>query len=205
MLDLEVAGKDATEAFFGLHRAEVLNRYGRYMIGTLDQGKPKYLLPTPGALSPVPFGEPAWLSEGFTSPYYKDSHRKLQKYMRDFTDEHVKEEAAAHEKSGERPTVELVQRMGSELINHMRMGPTKLLPGLILPTGLKGEDFECVLRLLRPLARSDLRLLAHSYFHELIVSQELVRTGTRGYADGLQGGMVIGVSPRLQFVFLPGR
>lgn len=54
------------------------------------------------------------------------------------------------------------------------MGPTKLLHGLTLPGGVKGEDF--------------------NYFHELIVTQELVRTGTRGYADGLQGGMVIGVS-----------
>ncbi|KAL8286560.1 hypothetical protein RQP46_004577 [Phenoliferia psychrophenolica] len=179
LLDVEIAGKDATEAFFGLHRAEVLNRYGRYIIGTLDTGKPKYLLPTPGALSPVPFAEPAWLSEGFTSPYYNDGHRKLQKYMRDFTDKYIKEEAAAHEKSGERPTVELVQRMGSELINHMRMGPTKLLPGLVLPGGIKGEDFD--------------------YFHELIVTQELVRTGTRGYADGLQGGMVIGLPPVMNF------
>lgn len=144
LLDAEIAGQDATEAFFGLHRAEVLNRYGRYIIGTIADGKPKYLLPTPGALSSVPFAEPAWLSEGFTSPYYNDGHRKLQKYMRDFTDEYVKPEASAHEKSGERPTVELVQRMGAELINHMRMGPTKILPGLTLPGGIKGEDFECV-------------------------------------------------------------
>ncbi|KAK4704050.1 hypothetical protein P7C70_g2172, partial [Phenoliferia sp. Uapishka_3] len=185
LLDAEVAGKDATEAFFGLHRAEVLNKYGRYIIGTLDTGKPRYILPTPGALSPVPFGEPAWLSEGFSSPYYNDGHRALQKYMRDFTDEYVKPEAAAHEKSGERPTVELVQKMGSELINHMRMGPSKLLKGLTLPGGIKGEDFEF--------------RLAYVFWFRQIVTQELVRTGTRGYADGLQGGMVIGLPPVMNF------
>jgi cytochrome b involved in lipid metabolism len=53
---LEVAGKDATEAFFAMHRSEVLIKYGRYIIGTLQNEKPKYILPTPGALSPVPYG-----------------------------------------------------------------------------------------------------------------------------------------------------
>lgn len=58
------------------------------------------------------------------------------------------------------------------------MGPTKALKGLTLPGGMKGEDFD--------------------YFHELIITQELVRGGSaRGYADGLQGGMVIGVRCRL--------
>lgn len=102
MLDPLVAGKDATEgssptlicspatradacadaAFFGMHRSEVLNKYGRYIIGTIVNEKPTYVLPTKGALSPVPFAEPAWLSEGFSSPYYNDTHRALQKFMR---------------------------------------------------------------------------------------------------------------------------
>lgn len=60
------------------------------------------VLPTPGALSPVPYAEPGWLSEGFKSPYYNDGHRALQKYMRAFNDEFVVPEAQAHEKSGER-------------------------------------------------------------------------------------------------------
>lgn len=68
--------------------------------------------------------------------------------------------------------------MGAAQINVMRMGPTPLLKGLSLPGGVKGEDFD--------------------YFHEMIITQELVRAGGRGYADGLQGGMVIGVS--LEFV-----
>lgn len=59
----EVAGKDATKAFFAMHRSEVLQKYGRYIIGTIESEKPKYILPgiTPGALSPVPYGEPGWL------------------------------------------------------------------------------------------------------------------------------------------------
>jgi hypothetical protein len=55
-------------------------------------------------------------------------------------------------------------------IQHMRLGPGKHLHGLTLPGGLKGEDY--------------------NYFHELVLNQELTRIVSRGYADGLQGGMV---------------
>lgn len=179
-----------------MHRSEVLNKYGRYIIGTIEGAKvlflpflpaphshtdvlsllrpqPSVLLPTAGALSPVPYAEPTWLSEGYQSPYYKDSHRALQAVIRKFVDEEVRPDAQLHEKDGKRPTVELIQKMGQMHLNAMRLGPSKLLHGLTLPGGVKGEDYD--------------------YFHEQIITQELVRGGARGYADGLQGGMVIGV------------
>ncbi|GAA5861266.1 hypothetical protein JCM8547_008538 [Rhodosporidiobolus lusitaniae] len=176
---LQVAGQDATEAFFGMHRAEVLNKYGRYIIGTIENQKSRYVLPTPGTLSPVPYAEPTWLSEGYRSPYYKDSHRALQAAMRKFVDEEVRPDAQLHEKDGKRPTVELIQKMGAMHLNAMRLGPTKLLHGLTVMGGVKGEEFD--------------------YFHEQVVTQELVRGGARGYADGLQGGMVIGLPPVMNF------
>lgn len=115
-----------------------------------------------------------------------DRHWRVQSltHISDSVDEHVREEAQAHEKSGERPTVELIQKMGSDgiNINAMRLGPGKLLHGLNLPAGLDGKEFD--------------------YFHELVVTQELVRAGARGYADGLQGGMVIGCA-RFPDVRLP--
>jgi len=61
----------------------------------------------------------------------------------------------------------------------MRLGPGRHLHGLILPGGLRGEDF--------------------TYMHELVVTQELVRIAARGYGDGLQGGMVIGLPPVMNF------
>ncbi|GAA5834742.1 hypothetical protein JCM9279_007095 [Rhodotorula babjevae] len=178
---LQVAGKDATEAFFGMHRSEVLTKYSRYLIGTIAGDKPQIVLPTNGTLSPVPYAEPTWLSEGFKSPYYRDSHRSLQKAMREFVDAEVREDAQMHEKDGKRPTVELVQKMGSpEMnLNAMRLGPSKLLHGKKLFGGVKPEEFD--------------------YFHEMIISQELIRAGARGYADGLQGGMCIGLPPVMNF------
>lgn len=50
-------------------------------------------------------------------------------------------------------------------IHAMRMGPGKHLKGLELMGGaVRPEEFD--------------------YFHEMIVTQELARTGKRGYGDG---------------------
>jgi hypothetical protein len=62
-----IAGKDATSAFFGLHRHEVLLRpqYARLQIGTI-QGQEEAIKPlSPGELSKVPYAEPTWLTEGY--------------------------------------------------------------------------------------------------------------------------------------------
>lgn len=47
------------------------------MIGTIAETQPEYILPTPGKLSPVPYAEPAWLSEGYKSPYFTEGHHAL--------------------------------------------------------------------------------------------------------------------------------
>jgi alkylation response protein AidB-like acyl-CoA dehydrogenase len=46
---------------------------------------------------------------------------------------------------------------------------------------------------------ADVKPEEFDYFHELIITQELSRTGARGYGDGLSGGMVIGLPPVLNF------
>jgi cytochrome b involved in lipid metabolism len=67
---LELAGKDATDAFYGLHRQEVLVKYDRYKIGTIGGENPQIHIYQPGDLSAVPYAEPsAWM--GFKSPYFK--------------------------------------------------------------------------------------------------------------------------------------
>lgn len=61
----------------------------------------------------MPYAEPPWLSPLYHTPYYNDGHRALQKKMRYFFDTHVKAEAAEREISGERPSQELMELMGS--------------------------------------------------------------------------------------------
>ena len=69
------AGQDATEAFFGLHRHEVLERpqYARLQIGVIEGEEPQIEGGRmPGKLSKVPYAEPSWLADGYFSPYYKE-------------------------------------------------------------------------------------------------------------------------------------
>jgi len=179
LLDKDVAGKECSESFFGLHKAEILTKYKRLAIGTIANEKPQWILPEHGKNSLVPYAEPAWLTRGYHSPYYNDSHHALQKFMREWTDRRVKPEAISAEESGKRPAVELVQEAGELGINALRMGPGPHLKGVKLPAGLKPESVD--------------------YFHELVVNQELARAGMRGFGDGFQGGMVIGLPPVFNF------
>lgn len=72
-----IAGQDATEVFFSLHRYEVLQRpqFSRLQIGVVV-GQEQQIWPRQtGALSRVPYAEPTWLTTGYHTPYYKDVSR----------------------------------------------------------------------------------------------------------------------------------
>ena len=68
------AGQDATEAFFSLHRYEILEKpqYQRLQIGVIDGEKSVIHGRIAGELSKVPYGEPSWLSPGYHTPYYSE-------------------------------------------------------------------------------------------------------------------------------------
>ncbi|KAF2096895.1 acyl-CoA dehydrogenase family protein [Rhizodiscina lignyota] len=171
----QVAGTDATTAFYNLHRHEVLQKFSDFCIGVLEGEKPEVVDPQPGDLSVVPYAEPLWLRPQFKNPYFKDSHRRLQKAMREFVDKYVKPEAREKEQDGTYVSQELIDRMAETNILAMRMGPGKHLHGRQLLGGVvQGEEFD--------------------YFHDLVVSQEMCRTGARGFNDGNMSGMVISLS-----------
>lgn len=176
----QVAGQDATKAFYNLHRHEVLTKYADLAVGTIQGEKPQVITPQPGDLSKVPYGEPLWLTEPFKSPYYNDSHRRLQKAMREFTDKYLVVEAQECEATGRHVSQEMIDHMSRLGILHMRLGPGKHLHGVELMGGaVKGEEFD--------------------YFHDLIVSQEMVRVMARGFQDGNLAGMTIGLTAVLNF------
>ncbi|EPQ54019.1 acyl-CoA dehydrogenase NM domain-like protein [Gloeophyllum trabeum ATCC 11539] len=182
VFDEEVAGQDATEAFYGLHRHEVLTRpqYARLQIGTIKGEQPVIYDRIPGEVSKVPYAEPTWLSAGYHSPYFKESHRRLQQAVRKFVDDFVWPDAQAREADGKRPSQSVIDKMAELNLHAMRMGPGKHLKGLKLMGGIvTPEEFD--------------------YFHELIITQEIVRCGARGYGDGLNAGAVIGLPPVLNF------
>jgi len=89
-------------------------------------------------------------------------------------------DAQERELDGKRPSQHVLDKMAEVNLHAMRLGPGKHLKGLSLFHGLvKPEEFD--------------------YFHELIITQEMIRTGARGYSDGLLGGKVIGLPPVLNF------
>ncbi|RDB25903.1 Very long-chain specific acyl-CoA dehydrogenase, mitochondrial [Hypsizygus marmoreus] len=176
LLDTEIAGQDATEAFFGLHRYEVLQRpqYSRLQIGTI-QGEKQQIFPRPvGGLSTVPYAEPTWLTAGYHSPYYKDHHRAFQKVLRTFVDQTLFPDAQALQEKGKMPSRKVLDEFARLNIHAMRLGPGDHLKGRVLMNGtVKPEEFDA--------------------FHELIMSQEMSRIHARGYHDGAAGGTMIGL------------
>lgn len=165
----QVAGQDATQAFYNLHRHEVLQKYTDLCIGTIEGEKPEVIDQRPGDLSQVPYGEPLWLTPAFKSPYYKDSHHQLRKAVREFVDRDVYPEAQEKELDGTYISQELVDKMAANNLLAMRLGPGKHLYGRQLMGNVKGEEFD--------------------YFHDLIVAQELSRANARGFQDGNMAGV----------------
>ncbi|KAF9532531.1 acyl-CoA dehydrogenase [Crepidotus variabilis] len=182
LLDDEVAGQDATEAFFGLHRYEVLQKpqYKRLMIGSIQGQKSSIQARPVGEISRVPYAEPSWLTPGYFSPYYSESHRKFQKAIRKFMEEVIVPDAQAREEDGKRASQHVFDEMAKLEIIAMRLGPGQHLKGRTLMSGLvKPEEFD--------------------YFHELIMGQETAHMAARGYQDGMGGGTYIGLPPIINF------
>ena len=165
----QVAGQDATQAFYNLHRHEVLQKYSNLCIGTIEGEKPEVIEPKPGDLSLVPYAEPLWLTPQFKTPYYKDSHQRLREAFRKFVDQDVYPEAQEKELDGSYISQDLVDKMAANNTLAMRLGPGKHLHGLRLLGDVDGKEFD--------------------YFHDLIVAQELSRANARGFQDGNMAGM----------------
>ncbi|CAG9955428.1 unnamed protein product, partial [Clonostachys rosea f. rosea IK726] len=114
------------------------------------------------------------------SPYFKDSHRRQQRALREFAQKYLYEEAWKNEASGEYTSQETIERMSKAGLMHMRMGPGKHLHGVELLGGaVKGEEYD--------------------YFHDLVSAQEMARIMARGAQDGNMGGMTIGLTAVLNF------
>jgi alkylation response protein AidB-like acyl-CoA dehydrogenase len=178
---MEHAGTDATKIFYQLHRKEVLANVGaRLVVGTLDGGEPAVL--DEPLLSRVPFAEAMWNRDDHSSPYYSESHRAFQKAVRSFLRE-IHAEADQSENEGRVPTPEMFRKLGDFGLLACRIGPLCMPSlgglGIRLPGGVKPEEFD--------------------YFHEMIAHEEMGVLGTPAFADGLGGGMVIGLPPVIVF------
>ncbi|KAG0054774.1 hypothetical protein BGZ83_010450 [Gryganskiella cystojenkinii] len=192
---LKNAGTDATKQFDAFHNAGVLEKYGALCIGVID-GAPQSGEAAPAATSStadddemqfgemIPFGDPSWYQQ-WASPFYKESHRRLRRAMREFVDTEIM--PFAHEwdeakqvpmflfkKCAEMGLLAVFAGTGHLPVEYFDVEQTTLFKGganAIVPP----EEFDA--------------------FHSLIVSDEFSRCGSGGVIWCLSGGIGIGLPP----------
>ncbi|KAJ3339866.1 hypothetical protein HDU93_007751 [Gonapodya sp. JEL0774] len=173
---LKHAGKDATSEFEKFHSGSVLPKFGPALyIGDLASLLPAVQPQQATALftgglgmglfgDGAPFAEPAWYQDMY-SPYYKESHRKLRDWIRNWIAENRwADKSDAYEaivKDNKKPPEEVFTEVG-------RLGLTRGITGRVawktqpypgvpqLPCGISEEEFD--------------------YFHCLILWDELAST-----------------------------
>jgi len=164
----EYYGKDATDAFYGLHRHEVLEKYApRLVIGRIEGAhNPPLKMETAADISAVPFAEAPFF-RGEASPVWKPQHFEFRKEIRRWIHENLRDEAEACELSGESPSDACFKKLGDYGMLAMRIGPGEHLRWAPngLPLGIKPDDFD--------------------YFHEQICHEEVGRLATPGFTDGI--------------------
>ncbi|KAJ3209692.1 hypothetical protein HDU67_005986 [Dinochytrium kinnereticum] len=173
-----VAGKDATEQFYGLHRQDVMNKYFKKLVIGQIAGEKSKVMAQEGEYSLVPYAESAFV-QNKPSPFYNPTHVAFRKAVREFYDREILKDAPSMDVLGERPTDEMFLKMGEFGLLACRLGPGEHLKGLKIPGGVKPEEFD--------------------YFHELIAHEETCRLGIYNFGEGLASGMVIGLPPVMKF------
>jgi alkylation response protein AidB-like acyl-CoA dehydrogenase len=181
---------EPSQAFFEMHRTEVLAKYSNLVVGRLDtvaEAKAgRYLKEkAPGSISKVPFAE-TFFWQGWRSPYHTDKHTKYRTAVRTFYDTHIAPEAAKMDAAGKSPTLETYLKMGAAGVLAARLAPPTprvaalyQRAGVPCPGGLPWSEFDC--------------------FCEQITHEEHARVGTPAYCDGLGIGFEISVPAVLNY------
>ena len=118
-----------------------------------------------------PFGDPSWY-QAYNTPYYNDTHKQFRKLMREYVDEHIMSNVHDWDEKGVIPK-EMYLEAGKQ-------GTLALCIGRPWPEKYFGPSpwgFE------------------PDYFHELIMYDEMSRTGSVGFQWGIAGGTTIGLPP----------
>lgn len=183
---VNVSGKDATEKFDNYHDKSTLQKYGpKLYVGDLATAEPEVKQEIAIVNSDdqfgdmVPFGDPNWYQE-WRSPYFNESHIRLRKAMREFTEKEIM--PFTHEWDENKTLPKELYRKAYEagwLAGVAALPwPTKYV-GDKIAGGVKPEEFDA--------------------FHELIIIDEISRCGSGGVVWGLFAGLSIGLPPILHF------
>ena len=217
-----VAGKDASKQFWKYHNEGILKKYqAKLQVGSLDsKPKPEPKLETPSAPAvaaaekevsshdpsepleafgqQIPFADPAWYQNVcFTpkkkpciialltlrspqnhSPYFNETHAALRAEIREWVDNEIEPNVTEWDEAKRVPE-EIYKEMG-------RRGYLAGLLGVKYPT-----EYAAGVKTVSP-EKWDL-------FHEMLLTDELSRTGSGGFVWNLIGGFGIGCPPVIKF------
>ncbi|KAL2117401.1 hypothetical protein VTJ04DRAFT_7061 [Mycothermus thermophilus] len=201
----KVGGKDASKQFWKYHNEGILKKYQKQLqIGSLDT-KPKVDTPPPPpppapkkeapkaaaapaqkeeseALEPfgslIPFSDPSWY-QGYHSPFYNETHAALRAEVRHWIETEIEPYVTEWDEKKQVPP-EIYKEMG-------RRGYLAGLLGTRYLAEYVKNPIQCV-----PHDKWDL-------FHELVLTDELSRTGSGGFVWNVIGGFGIGCPPLVKF------
>ncbi|KAF2723832.1 acyl-CoA dehydrogenase [Polychaeton citri CBS 116435] len=210
-----VAGKDASKQFWKYHNESILKKYQKNLqVGSLDS-KAKPAAPTPPATPPpaekkeavvpspqsgavvpvpgpdaeeeaeamdpfgdlVPYADPSWY-QSYHSPYFNETHAALRAEVREWVEEDIMPNVTEWDEARKVPE-EIYQKLASK-------GYLAGLLGIHYPQHLTNNRVKSV-----PPEKWDL-------FHEMIVTDELSRSGSGGFVWNMIGGYGIGGPPLMK-------
>lgn len=184
-----LAGQDVTETFFSLHGEHVLPKYTGLVIGSIagavsQRETARAAIAAKNAKAGtfgdlVPYGDPAWY-QGWNSPYYNDSHRRFRAAMRAFVDAELMPYVHQWDENRQLPKG-----------IHKKCAEAGWLAGVIGPPWPAEYVGDKIIGGVTP-AEFDV-------FHELILLDELSRTGSGGVVWGIMEGLQIGMPPLFHF------
>ncbi|KAF7562525.1 hypothetical protein G7046_g1599 [Stylonectria norvegica] len=207
-----VAGKDASKQFWKYHNESILKKWKpRLQVGSLDsKPKPKEAPkpePIPGTVaikepSPkvlaaaekeassneeaealeafgdqIPFADPSWY-QSYHSPYFNETHAALRAEIREWVDNEIEPNVTEWDEAKKVPD-EIYKEMG-------RRGYLAGLLGVQFPVEYASPTKSV------PVEKWDL-------FHEMLLTDELSRTGSGGFVWNVIGGFGIGCPPVMKF------
>ncbi|EGR49157.1 uncharacterized protein TRIREDRAFT_121629 [Trichoderma reesei QM6a] len=200
-----VAGKDASKQFWKYHNEGILKKYkAKLQVGSLDTKPKEEPKPAPAAApapkavvkkassssseaesepleafgDQIPFADPSWY-QNYHSPYFNESHVALRAELRQWIESDIEPYVTEWDEAKRVPE-EIYQEMG-------RRGYLAGLLGIKYPTEYVPAGIKSV-----PPEQWDL-------FHEMIITDELSRTGSGGLVWNLIGGFGIGGPPVFKF------
>ncbi|KAJ5599221.1 hypothetical protein N7450_000288 [Penicillium hetheringtonii] len=130
---------------------------------------------TSALTSDIPGADPAWHTQN-DHPFYKPSHHRLQRFVREYVDTYIAPNVEDWEKAGEIPA-EVFKRhasLGFLAVSAFPL-PKDYLSGVDLPAGLSMDEWD--------------------EFHDAIIIDEMARCGYLGTVWGINGGAAVGGPP----------